>query len=97
MAPSPATLVGAILRECRRRDLEFEPAWMLAVRSLPRSQPDILEWRAALAEVKPYWREAYEGHATTRVVAVLQVDATGLARLTDRVREGSAPERSVAL
>ena len=96
MVPSPASLVGAILRECRRRDFEFEAAWMLAVRSLPRSQPDIMEWRLALAQSKPYWRSAYQGDATTRVVAVLHIDATGLARLTDRVREGASSERSVA-
>ena len=97
MARTPAALVGVVLRESRQRGIEFDAAWMLAVRSLPRSQPDILEWRAALAAVKPYWRAAYQGDATTSAVPALPVDASGLARLTERVREGAASERSVAL
>jgi hypothetical protein len=97
MARTPAALVGVVLRESRQRGIEFEAAWMLAVRSLPRSQPDILEWRAALAAVKPYWRAAYQGEASRANVPALSLSGAGWLALSERVREGVADEHTLAL
>jgi hypothetical protein len=59
MAPSPAAHVGIVLREYRRRGWEFEPAWAQALRTLPRSAPEIEEWRDQLHGTKETWRESY--------------------------------------
>jgi hypothetical protein len=95
MARTPAALVGLVLRECRLREWQFDQAWSLAVRSLPRSQPDIMEWRAVLAELKPAWRDAYErnGHAAATLPAVV-VSETAMVTLAVRVCEGASDEPS---
>ena len=59
-SPSPASHVEIVLREYRKREWEFEQAWAQAMRTLPRSLPDIDEWRATLHSQKETWRGAYE-------------------------------------
>lgn len=60
MSPSPASHVGIVLREYRKLAWEFEQAWAQALRTLPRSLPDIAEWRRVLHGQKETWRDAYE-------------------------------------
>ena len=60
MSPSPAAHVGIILREYRKRDWDFEQAWAQALRTLPRSLPEIDDWREQLHDTKGSWRDAYE-------------------------------------
>jgi len=60
MAPSPAAHVGIVLREYRRLGWGFEQAWAQALRTLPRSAPEIENWRRALHDSKGSWRDCYE-------------------------------------
>lgn len=60
MSPSPASHVGIVLREYRKRAWDFEQAWAQALRTLPRSLPDIDEWRDTLHGQKETWRASYE-------------------------------------
>lgn len=62
---NPAQHVGVILAECRRRDYEFDPAWNIAMRSLPKPGDDeykqgyLDDWKKQLRWAKPHFRRAY--------------------------------------
>ena len=57
MSPSPARHVGIVLREYRKRDWDFEQAWAQAMRTLPRSMPDIDDC-ARRSTRRKSWRDA---------------------------------------
>lgn len=59
MDPTPATHVRIVLREYRTRGAGFEFAWAQALRSLPRNNPEVEQWRALLHGQKAHWRESY--------------------------------------
>jgi hypothetical protein len=64
MNATPAVHMGCVLKECRERGYDFDKAWELAMRSLPRGrtmeQRDYLtEWKDALRWAKPMFRQSY--------------------------------------
>jgi hypothetical protein len=61
---NPAIHLGCVLKECRTRGYEFDKAWELAMRSLPRGRTDpqreyLTEWKDALRWAKGNFRIAY--------------------------------------
>jgi hypothetical protein len=58
--PTPASHVRIVLREYRTRGAGFEFAWAQALRSLPRNNPEVEEWRDTLHGHKEHWRDCYE-------------------------------------
>lgn len=59
MDPSPARHIRIVLGLYRDRDYAFEHAWAQALRSLPRTMPEVDEWREHLRDTKAHWKGAY--------------------------------------
>lgn len=74
MTLTPAMHLRGVLGECRDRGYEFDKAWELAMRSLPRGRTEaqrvyLTEWKDALRWAKPSFRLAYgEVEVTVQVV-----------------------------
>src|SRR3954468_18891512 len=71
MQLTPAIHLSCVLRECRVREFEFDKAWELAMRSLPRGRTDeqrtyLTDWKNALRWAKPNFRAAYAGQSFCR-------------------------------
>jgi hypothetical protein len=59
-AESPAAHVRVVLAHHRRCGRPFNEAWASALRSIPRNDEQLPEYRAALRATKNVWRRAYE-------------------------------------
>lgn len=68
-----ATYVAQVLLVCRKRGMTFDQAWEAAMRSLPRPRSaatgELADWRTALRETRPAWRDCYEAPASAALVA----------------------------
>jgi len=81
---NPAIHLGCVLRECRIRGYEFDKAWELAMRSLPRGRTDdqreyLTEWKDALRWAKGNFRIAYGTEHHERNSLTGQPDYTEIA------------------
>jgi hypothetical protein len=56
-AATPARHMRVVLSWCRDQDMSFEEAWGTALRSIPRADADVPEWRAAIKATKAVWRQ----------------------------------------
>lgn len=74
-AIEPPAHVRIVLSEARKRDFPFEEAWTVAMRSLPRSHPDIEIWREALIWARPSYEAAYYNAPTAADYAPVGSDA----------------------
>jgi hypothetical protein len=69
MNATPAVHMGCVLKECRDRGYEFDKAWELAMRSLPRGRTMeqreyLTDWKDALRWAKPVFKESYVTEVT---------------------------------
>jgi hypothetical protein len=62
-ADTPAKHVRVVLDYHRRRGVPFSEAWSSALRSIPRKDADVDDWRGALRWSREAWRECYEADA----------------------------------
>jgi hypothetical protein len=51
--------VRVVLQGYRQRGYGFEQAWAQAMRTLPKTLPDLREWRDHFHAQKEMWRKAY--------------------------------------
>jgi hypothetical protein len=57
---SPAGHVRVVLAYHRRHGRPFSEAWASALRSIPRKDPSVADWRVALRWSREHYRVAYE-------------------------------------
>lgn len=68
-SPSPAMHVRIVLKGYRDRGYGFEFAWAQAMRTLPKTLPELQDWKHHFRAQKPMWRRAYEGTTPEQLVA----------------------------
>ena len=59
-ADSPAAHVRVVLAYHRRAGRSFDEAWSSALRSIPRKDDEVPDWRSALRWSRERWRVCYE-------------------------------------
>lgn len=58
-ADTPAKHVRVVLAYHRRNGRSFDSAWSSALRSIPRADDEVPDWREALRWSRERWRDAY--------------------------------------
>lgn len=50
-----------VLTEAKRLDMDFDEAWGLALRTIPRGDVSVPAWRRQFQKDKDHWRACYLG------------------------------------
>jgi hypothetical protein len=57
---TPPEVTRIVLAEGRRRGLDFDASWELALGSLPRRGPEAVVWRETLEGTRGIWERAFD-------------------------------------